>query len=131
MSSVYIVQRPVQNKFGWVPDLSDATRYGTLNVVFEPQDKPQYLPGPSLHKARSKMKNFCDSDYLLWGGGGDPIAVMICTLVASENASVVNVLRWERAKEGGERDRRKGWYLPVTIELRKVNYEESINQSIG
>ena len=125
MSSVYIVQRPVQNKFGWVPDLSDATRYGTLNVVFEPQDKPQYLPGPSLHKARSKMKNFCDSDYLLWGGGGDPIAVACVTAVATLLCTKsITFLRWERNIEQGVRDRRKGWYMPVSIPLKGIRHED-------
>jgi hypothetical protein len=129
MSRVYVVNRPVKNKFGWVPDLSDASRYGTLEVVFEPQDKPQYLPGPSLQKARRKMKGYSDDDYLLWPGGGDPIAVMIVCMVAGEQADVVNVLRWERNIEEGTRDRRKGWYMPVTLELRKVKYDEQENRS--
>jgi len=29
----------------------------------------------------------------------------------------VNVLRWERNFDEGERDRRKGWYLPVKLNL--------------
>ena len=35
MSKVYVVNRPVKNKFGWVPDLTDASRYGTLEIVFD------------------------------------------------------------------------------------------------
>jgi len=31
----------------------------------------------------------------------------------------VRVLRWERNKDEGERDRRKGWYMPVALEMRK------------
>ena len=84
MPKVYVVNRPVKNKFGWVPDLSDATRYGTLEVVFEPEDKPQYVPGPSIQKARRIMKDFSPEDYVLWPGGGDPIAVMISCMIASE-----------------------------------------------
>jgi hypothetical protein len=34
---------------------------------------------------------------------------------------VVRVLRWERNMEEGERDRRKGWYMPVALEMRKEN----------
>lgn len=123
MSKVYVVNRPVKNKFGWTPDLSDASRYGTLEIIYEPNDKPQFLPGPCIQKARRIMKDFSSEDYLLWPGGGDPIAVMISCMIASEKANTVNVLRWERNKEEGERDRRKGYYMPVALELRKEDYE--------
>jgi len=126
MPKVYVVNRPVKNKFGWVPDLSDATRYGTLEVVFEPEDKPQYVPGPSIQKARRIMKDFSPEDYVLWPGGGDPIAAMTVCMIASELSPIVRILRWERNIEEGERDRRKGWYMPVALELRKVGeYERS------
>jgi hypothetical protein len=117
--TVYIVQRPRENKFGWTPDLTDASRYGALEVVFEEADRPQFLPGPSLHKARTKMKNFSPEDYLLWAGGGDPIAVMICSIIAGENSPIVRFLRWERNRDEGVRDRRKGWYMPVALELER------------
>ena len=120
MSKVYVVNRPTRNKFGWTPDLTDATRYGSLEVIFEPEDKPQFIPGPSIQKARRIMKDFSTDDYLLWPGGGDPIAVMIVCMIAGEVSPVVRVLRWERKMEEGERDRRKGWYMPVALELRKV-----------
>ena len=120
---VFIVNRPTENKFGWTPDLSDASRYGTLEVVFEPNEKPQFLPSPSIHKARQKLKDFGPDDYILWPGGGDPIAVMVVIAIASELSPVVRILRWERNIEEGERDRRKGWYMPVTLELRKDQHE--------
>tara|TARA_R100001591_G_scaffold49791_1_gene60286 strand:+ start:1527 stop:1913 length:387 start_codon:yes stop_codon:yes gene_type:complete len=120
MSKVYVVNRPTRNKFGWTPDLTDATRYGSLEVIFEPEDKPQFIPGPSIQKARRIMKDFSTDVYLLWPGGGDPIAVMIVCMIAGEVSPVVRVLRWERNMEEGERDRRKGWYMPVALELRKV-----------
>tara|TARA_R110000787_G_scaffold40976_4_gene101392 strand:- start:5320 stop:5682 length:363 start_codon:yes stop_codon:yes gene_type:complete len=120
VSKVYVVNRPIINKFGWTPDLTDATRYGSLEIIFEPEDKPQFLPGPSIQKARRIMKDFSSEDYLLWPGGGDPIAVMIVCMLAGEVSSTVRVLRWERNMQEGERDRRKGWYMPVALELRKV-----------
>ena len=121
MPKVYVVNRPIKNKFGWVPDLTDASRYGALEVVFEANDKPQFLPMPSIQKARRIMKDFSSEDYLLWPGGGDPIAGMIACMIASEKATTVRVLRWERNIEEGERDRRKGYYMPVALELRKEN----------
>mgnify|MGYP003126206187 FL=1 len=121
MSKVYVVNRPVKNKFGWTPDLTDATRCGSLEIIYEPEDKPQFLPGPSIQKARRIMKDFSADDYLLWPGGGDPIAVMVVCMIAGEVSSTVRVLRWERNNDEGERDRRKGWYMPVALELRKEN----------
>ena len=46
---------------------------------------------------------------------------MIACMIASEKASTVRVLRWERNIDEGERDRRKGYYMPVALELRKEN----------
>tara|TARA_R100001530_G_C4196017_1_gene123452 strand:- start:96 stop:479 length:384 start_codon:yes stop_codon:yes gene_type:complete len=122
MPNVYIVQRPKKNKFGWVPDLTDAARYGKLKIVFEDNDNPQFLPDPMLQKAKRIMKDFGPEDYLLWAGGGDPVAVMIVSMIAAEVSPKINVLRWERNVEQGERDRRVGWYMPLSLELRKESY---------
>ena len=102
MSKVYVVNRPVKNKFNWTPDLTDATRYGALEIIFEPDDKPQFIPVPMIQKARG----------------------MIVCMIAAELAPTVRVLRWERNMEEGSRDRRKGWYMPVALELRKEKNEE-------
>ena len=88
-------------------------------IVFEPEDKPQFLPGPSIQKARKIMKDYSPDDYILWPGGGDPIAAMVTCMVASEICPVVKILRWERNIEEGDRDRRKGYYMPVALEMRK------------
>ena len=121
MAKVYLVNRPKVNKFGWTPDLSDASRYGSIEVVFEANEKPQFLPNPSIQKARRILKDFGPEDYLLWPGGGDPIAVMIVCMITAENSPIVRILRWERNIEEGDRDRRKGWYMPVALEMRKEN----------
>ena len=116
-STVYIVTRPRENKFGWTPDLTDAARYGKLKIVFEPEDKPQFNPAKAITTARKAMEGFSPDDFLLWPGGGDPIAVMVACMVAAEESEEVNVLRWERNFDEGERDRRKGWYLPVKLDM--------------
>ena len=63
------------------------------------------------------MQDFSPEDFLLWPGGSDPIGVMIACMVASEFSSEVNVLRWERNFNNGERDRSKGFYMPVKLDL--------------
>ena len=116
-STVYIVSRPRENKFGWTPDLTDAARYGKLKIVFEPEDKPQFNPTKAIATARKAMEGFNPDDFLLWPGGGDPIAVMVACMIAAEESEEVNILRWERNFNEGERDRRKGWYLPVKLNM--------------
>ena len=116
-STVYIVSRPRENKFGWTPDLTDAARYGKLKIVFEPEDKPQFNPAKAIATARKAMEGFSPDDFLLWPGGGDPIAVMVACMIAAEESEEVNILRWERNFNEGERDRRKGWYLPVKLNM--------------
>ena len=116
-STVYIVSRPRENKFGWTPDLTDAARYGKLKIIFEPEDKPQFNPAKAIVTARKAMEGFNPDDFLLWPGGGDPIAVMVACMIAAEESEEVNILRWERNFNEGERDRRKGWYLPVKLNM--------------
>ena len=116
-STVYIVSRPRENKFGWTPDLTDAARYGKIKIIFEPEDKPQFNPTKAIKIARKAMDGFSPDDFLLWPGGGDPIAVMVACMIAAEESEEVNILRWERNFDEGERDRRKGWYLPVKLNL--------------
>ena len=52
-NKVYVVSRPRENKFGWTPDLTDAARYGTLEVVFESNDKPAGKSGDVSQVASS------------------------------------------------------------------------------
>ena len=117
MATVYIVTRPTENKFGWTPDLTDAARYGTLCVLYEADERPQFHPNKAIKIAREIMQDFSPEDFLLWPGGSDPIGVMIACMVASEFSSEINVLRWERNFNNGERDRSKGFYMPVKLDL--------------
>ena len=123
---VWVVSRVGVNKFGWTPDLSDASRYGIMRVVFESDDRPQYLPGPSLQRAKRVMKDYnSEEDFILWGGGGDPIAVACVTAVATLlSTKSITFLRWERNIEQGVRDRRKGWYMPVSIPIKGIRHED-------
>ena len=117
MSTVYIITALRENKFGWTPDISDATKYGKLKIIFESSERPQFNPQRCIGIARKVLKDFNEEDFLLWVGGGDPIAVMIACMVASEFSDEVNVLRWERNFNETERDRRKGWYMPVKMNM--------------
>ena len=115
--TVYVVQRPKENKFGWTPDLSDAARYGKLRILFEDGDKPQFQPDHAIKKARERLEGFGPNDYILWAGGGDPIAVMIACTVASEMSDEINILRWERNQNARASDTQVGFYMPVTLNM--------------
>jgi hypothetical protein len=115
--TVYVVQRPKENKFGWTPDLSDAGRYGKIKILFEDGDKPQFQPDLAIKKARERLQDFGPNDYILWAGGGDPIAVMIACTIASEMSDEVNILRWERNANAKSTDTQVGFYMPVTLNL--------------
>ena len=96
-------------------------RYGELEVVFESSDKPQFVPVPSIQKARRIMKDFSPDDFLLWAVGGDPIAVMIVCVIASEMSPLTsdgNVTK----KKVTEIDVKDG--MPVALEMRKVKNDE-------
>ena len=54
------------------------------------------------------------------GGRGAAVGAVDCIylcLALSEESEEVNILRWERNFNEGERDRRKGWYLPVKLNM--------------
>ena len=120
MPKVFVVNRPIRNKFGWTPDLSDASRYGSIEVVFEPDDNPQVCSISNDNESKKDYERLLARGLHSSGqGGGDPIAVMMVFTIASEFSPVVRVLRWERNLDRGDMDRRQGWYMPVALNLRK------------
>ena len=62
-----------------------------MQVVFEPEDKPQFNPSKAIDTARKVMQGFSPDDYLLWAGGGDPIAVMVACMIAAEESEEVKL----------------------------------------
>lgn len=118
MGIVYVVQKPKPGPSGFVYDISPAQSFGSLAFIFDDTEQPGAKPGPSMHKAQSALRDFCDEDYILWAGG-DPAAMAIVAMAASRiNNGRVKFLRWERERVGGQRDPKRGYYLPVQISLK-------------
>jgi hypothetical protein len=42
MPKVYIVQRPIQNKYGFTPDLTDASRYVPVSLEMRKVKNDEY-----------------------------------------------------------------------------------------
>lgn len=119
--TVFITKRPVSDRTGWVPDLSPATQYGPLEFIFEGQERVFALPQPSLHKARRTIgKSFeHDRDFLLHPNSLDQMALVCClTAILEQKPPYINLLYYDRAlNEEGVRDRRKGTYYPIKLDL--------------
>lgn len=118
MATVYVVQEPKRGEKGYTYDISPALPFGAIAFVFKASEQPSLSPGPSMHRARCLLKDFCDHDYILWAGG-DPAALAIATCAAADiNRGRFKFLRWERQRnEAGVRTGR-GFYMPVEISLR-------------
>lgn len=92
MAKVYVVQ--ANRKHDVVP----AMRFGDL-VELLPEDESIVLStGFVIQHLRSKLRDFCDQDYLLLSG--DPIAIGLATVVASDiNGGRVKMLKWHRREQ--------------------------------
>ena len=116
-STVYIVTRPTENKFGWTPDLTDAARYGKMQVVFEPDTRPQFNPNKAIKIAREVMEDFGPKRLPALGRWirsnrrNDLHGCSIRTIRNSKYPEMGNVTSMKK------RDRRKGWYMPVKLDL--------------
>ncbi len=112
MSRVFLPQIPLIK--GHLQDITDASRFGTLVVVFHPEDSKlrhesfadnvdERLPGILAHAART-LKDFNpDTDFLALSGAQFFVAVCMWVLGVEHQ---IKVLRYDRVEKG---------YYPVTL----------------
>lgn len=118
MPTVYVVQEPKPGPRGFIYDISPAMSLGALTFVFDAQSQPGLMPGPAVHHARNVLKDFGPDDYLLWAGG-DPTALAIVSAVVSElTHGHFRFLRWERERDANAQRTGRGFYLPVSLNVR-------------
>jgi hypothetical protein len=117
-NKVYIIQDPGKER-----DLSSAQRYGVLEYILTPNDKPSFLPGPCLYKLRKAFTNLTTEDYIV-SLGGDPLGNVLAGIALGESTlPVINILRWERERDfNGERTG-GGFYVPLHINKRPFKRE--------
>ena len=102
---VYVIQEVA--KFNVIP----AREYGELVPLFEEGKQIMLSPAPAVRKAKEKLRNFNDDDFLLLIG--DPSMIGLACAVASDyNRGKYKVLKY---------DRRSFKYFPIQIDLNERN----------
>ena len=101
MPVVYIVQEsPGKNVIG-------AMTFGEIQILLPSDRQLIFSPGPTIFDLRSKLQKFSDEDYII--PIGDPAAIAIACMVASENnKGRLKLLKW---------DRQEARYYPLQIDL--------------
>ena len=90
--TVYIVQE-VRGR-----DISSASSYGNLEILLTSDQIMENYPVKQMGIFHTKLKNFCDSDFLLLSG--DPVAIALASCIASaNNKGRIKFLRWDRQME--------------------------------
>jgi hypothetical protein len=117
---VYLPQMPPPIRRGRQTihkDLSSASRYGKLIPVLEADEQPSLTPGPALNKAKGKLQDFKQEDYVCYAGG-DAVALALALLVLRDMGfRRVNLLRWERELQLDGTRSGQGFYVPVETPL--------------
>lgn len=95
----FIIQEPMKRDFSsrqMVPlmDFRKVLEYGDP-VVCLPIGRMSLSPGPTVDILKTKLRNFCDDDYLV--AVGDPSAIMMAGAIASEfNMGRFKMLKWDK-----------------------------------
>ena len=120
MATVYIIQQPKPNAKGWMPDFTDASKYGKFRFIFAPGERPWTDPEAAMETASVTLANFnADEDYILWPCTGDPAALFAVLLILGRfPINQVTFLYWERKIINGHRNKSEGFYTPVKFNLR-------------
>jgi len=99
--AVYVVQE-VQGR-----NILSAQEYGELKLLLPGGSQIVLSSGPTVRKLKTKLKDFCDDDYLLLMG--DPAAIGIaCSIAADINRGRYKCLKWDKIE---------ATYYPIEIDL--------------
>ena len=109
--TVYITQEVMKRDFAtgnFIPtmDFRKALEYGSLEVCL-PLGRVSLTPGPTVQILSSKLRNFCDDDYLI--AVGDPsVIAMAGAIAANNNMGRFKMLKWDRDTKQ---------YIAVSVDL--------------
>jgi len=100
---VFVVQEQIGK------NISAASAFGEITPLLGQGSQVGFDSGNIVAELTSKLKNFCNNDFLLLMG--DPVAIGMSVAIASDvNNGRVKLLKW---------DRQERLYIPVTIQLKK------------
>lgn len=119
MSKVYVIQQPIPNGAGWVPDLGPASQYGAIEFIFDSTDRVYADPSSAKKKLIAKLSKFnAEEDYLLWPNAGDPASAWLTIAMLSTGGfKKLRYLYWQKPRKGNEGG---GHYLPIEIDSSLV-----------
>jgi hypothetical protein len=118
VSTVFVIQQPRPNYRGWQPDLEPAKKFGTLEYIFNTDDRPHERPHLAMQKAEGRLLAFDpETDFVLWPSTGDPGGVWAVMLILALHFDSIKVLYWERKEVNGVRSRTEGFYIPLHYNL--------------
>jgi len=99
--AVYVVQEVAGR------NILSAQEYGQLKLLLPEGSQVVLSSGPTVRKLKTKLKDFCDDDYLLLMG--DPAAIGIaCSIAADINRGRYKCLKWDKIE---------ATYYPIEIDL--------------
>ena len=87
-------------------DITPALEYGLLEFLM-PGGRMMLSTAPVVASMRTKLKDFCDEDFIL--PIGDPAAICAASMIAaSMNNGRVRVLRWDKFVQR---------YIPILVDI--------------
>lgn len=121
--TVYITQEPKQLKTGWVPDLSDASKYGPIKYIFKSHDSVFQNISASIELAKKILVDFDhEKDFILTTPMCDPASSWITIMVImSLHAPSITFLMWDRIRDENNK-RNSGYYIPKEINIDHSDY---------
>lgn len=116
-SRVFLVQEAVRGeKF----DLRDARRFGDIHTILDSTERPMFSPGKCLKKLKEAFQDLTEEDYVLTSGS-DQVAIFLAGMaIMATDLKKVKYLRWERAIDSEGKRTGKGYYVSVTVPVKKL-----------
>ena len=114
--TVFVIHKPQPRAGAY--DVSSAVEFGEIEYVFEDTFIPYRDPKRAEEIAYQKLRQFnSDEDFLLWAGG-DPVALIIASMVAGfATDGCIKVLRWDRVRDSMSKELLGGKYVPITLDI--------------
>lgn len=115
-SVVYVFQRP-RPREDWTPDLSSASKYGTIRFLFDIDDAPHKDPRAAAKRVLPSLSQFDpEKDFLLWANFCDPMSAwLVVFMLGLSGKKKLQFLYWNKKGYAGE----PGFYYPVCVDLSK------------
>lgn len=123
---VYVIHQPKPRPNGYCPELGGAQEYGTLEYVFDLDDRANTSPQTAVMQAGDRLRDFDpERDFLCWAGFGDPATLWVTIAVLTAMGHTrLRWLYWSKSRERWQADGNstepQGYYAPLAIDVSIV-----------